>query len=101
MISEEYYYLNIGRASDLKDAKERRLYRFFEILPGALSWGTLAMLALLSWLTPIAVAFFIIAFDVYWLLKTIFLSLHLRSAFKVVRYNTTVDWLSRLETEKK
>ena len=101
MISEEYYYLNIGRASDLKDAKERRLYRLFEILPGALSWGTLAVLAFLSWLTPVAVAFFIIAFDVYWLLKTIFLSLHLRSGFKAMRANLTVDWFEKLKQEKR
>ncbi len=100
MISEEYYYLNIGRASDLKDPRERRLYRFFEILPGALSWGTLAVLVFLSWLTPIAVAFFIIAFDVYWLLKTIFLSMHLRSGFKAMRGNLTVNWFEKLQREK-
>ena len=52
------------------------------MMPGILAWGTLALLVLLSWLTPIWIAFFIIAFDVYWLLKTIYLSLHLRSDSK-------------------
>ena len=93
MISEEYYYLKIGKAPDLFDKKERRIYRFLEMMPGILAWSTLALLVLLSWLTPIWIAFFIITFDVYWLLKTIYLSLHLRSGFKKVRANTKINWL--------
>ena len=100
MISEEYYYLKAGKASDLTDPKERWLYRVFEIFPGALAWGTLALLALLSWLAPVFIAFFIIAFDLYWFLKTVYLSLHLRSAFKKMMANTKVDWLARLKSEK-
>ncbi len=100
MLPEEYSYLKLGRASDVADVKQRRLYRLFEIVPAALSWGTLALLAFLSWLTPVFVAFFIIAFDVYWLLKTIFLSLHLRAGFKTMRANIPVNWLERLHREK-
>ena len=100
MISEEYYYLKAGKASDLTDPKERWLYRVFEIFPGALAWGTLALLALLSWFAPVFIAFFIIAFDLYWFLKTVYLSLHLRSAFKKMMANTKVDWLARLKSEK-
>ena len=96
----EYYYLKIGKAPDLFDKKERRIYRFLEMMPGILAWSTLALLVLLSWLTPIWIAFFIIAFDVYWLLKTIYLSLHLRSGFKKVRANIKINWLERLELEK-
>ena len=100
MISEKYYYLKAGKASDLADPKERRIYRFLEIFPGALAWGTLALLALLSWFAPVFIAFFIIAFDLYWFLKTVYLSLHLRSAFKKMMANTKVDWLARLKSEK-
>ncbi len=100
MVPAEYYYLHVGRASDLESPRERRLYRFFETIPGALAWGTLLLLIFLSWMAPIFTAFFIIAFDVYWLLKTIYLSLHLRSAFKQVRANMTVDWFLKLKTEK-
>ena len=67
-------YIKIGFARDLKIPKDRRLFRFLEILPGALSWGTLILMIFLSWKRPIWVAFFIIAFDIYWLLKTIFLA---------------------------
>ncbi|MBI5912880.1 glycosyltransferase family 2 protein [Candidatus Azambacteria bacterium] len=100
MISDEYYYLTIGRASHLTNARERRWYRVLEIVPGALSWGTLALTMLLAWLTPVFIAFFVIAFDIYWFLKTVFLSLHLRSAFKKMRANIGVAWHEKLKEEK-
>lgn len=100
MLPEEYYYLHAGRASDLTNKWERALYRALEIFPGALAWLTLFAVILLSWLTPVFIAFFVITFDIYWLLKTIYLSLHLRAAFIATRNNMRADWLSRLWTEK-
>lgn len=88
------YYLKIGRASDLKNTEERNLYRFFEMLPALLAWLTLILLVIFSAFLPIWVAFFIIIFDIYWLLKTIYLSLHLRSAYKRMRINLKRDWPS-------
>jgi len=58
-------YLNLSQVQDLKNPGERILYRFFEILPGTLSLGTLGAAFILSWLAPIVVAIFIIAFDIY------------------------------------
>ncbi|KKS91433.1 MAG: hypothetical protein UV65_C0006G0014, partial [Parcubacteria group bacterium GW2011_GWF2_43_11] len=40
-ISAEKYYLRVGRAADLKNPRERFIYRFLEILPGTLVWTTL------------------------------------------------------------
>ena len=91
------YYLKIGRASELKDPRERRIYRFFEILPGALSWMTFIILIILSFALPVWVAFFVIAFDIYWLLKTMYLSLHLRSAHKKMLANLKINWREKLE----
>ena len=70
--------------------------RFFEVLPGTLSWLTLIAMVVVSWLFPVAAAVFIILFDVYWLLKTIFLSLHLRGSFRAMRRNLKIDWLQKL-----
>ncbi|MDP3947887.1 MAG: glycosyltransferase family 2 protein [bacterium] len=72
-------------------------YRFFEILPGALSWATILLMVVLSWLTPEYVAVFIILFDIYWLMKTVFFSLHLRVSFRMMRENLRVDWRKKLE----
>ncbi len=91
-------YLRIGKASDIKNPRERALYRALEMLPGALAWGTLLGAVLASWLWPIGAALFIILFDVYWLLKTIFLSLHLMAAYRKMKTNIAADWLKKLDT---
>ena len=90
-------YIKIGNARDLRDNQERRVYRFFEILPGALAWGTLGGVVFLSWAAPVFIAFFIIAFDVYWFLKTLFLSIHLRFTFSIMRKIQKKDWLVQLQ----
>jgi len=97
---EKREYIKIGQASDLADKKERRLYRLLEILPGFLAWGTLLGVVFLSWLQPVWMAFFIIAFDVYWLLRTIFLTIHLRSCFQIMEKTKKTDWLERLKKDE-
>lgn len=94
-------YIKIGSARDLKEKEDYRLYRFFEILPGLLSWGTLVGVVFLSWASPVFIAFFIIAFDIYWLLKTVFLTMHLRSSFAIMRQVSGHDWLAELKKGKK
>ncbi len=100
-MDDKKYYLKLARASDLKDKKERFIYRIFEIFPGFLAWATLFFVVYLSWKAPVFIAFFIIVFDVYWLLKTIFLSLHLRVGFKETRKNMKINWMEKLKKEKK
>ena len=72
-------------------------YRLFEFVPGILSWGTIAAVVGASWRTPEAAAIFIILFDIYWLFKTIYFSLHLRVSFRRMRENMKIDWLSKLQ----
>lgn len=86
----------VGRAEELS-GKDRRLYRALEILPGALSWLTLIGVVLASMYLPVFAAYFIIAFSLYWLLKTAFLSMHLRHNWRHLRHNMTVDWKGMLE----
>ncbi|MDP2638607.1 MAG: glycosyltransferase family 2 protein [Candidatus Azambacteria bacterium] len=93
---EEKSYLRIGRASEITDKKDRRFYRFLEIIPGFLSWSTLFLIIILSWVLPFWVAIFIIAFDIYWVFKTIFLSLHMRSAFNRMKKNLKKNWLEEV-----
>ena len=93
-------YLKIGFSSDIKDSKDRRHFRLLEILPGALSWLTILGVIFLSWQRPVWIAIFIICFDIYWLLKTLFLSLHQQSSFKTMKKNLKIDWLKKLESKK-
>ncbi len=97
MLPPEKYYLKIGKATDLKNPKERLLYRVLEIIPGLLAWTTLVGVIFLSWAKPVWIAVFIIAFDVYWLLKTVYLSFHLRAGYRRMKKQIAINWTRRLE----
>ncbi len=97
MLPPEKYYLKLSRASELKSPKQRFTYRAFEILPGALAWITLLGVIFLSWQAPVFVAFFIVAFDIYWLIKTIYLSLHLRFSYRKMKEEMEKDWLGMVK----
>lgn len=71
--------------------------RFFEILPGALAWLVLLGLFFLSWQLPAAVAVFIVLYDLYWLLRIVYLFFHLRFSFSRLRQNVRIDWFERLK----
>jgi len=89
-------YLNLSRAGDLKDPKEKILYRFFEILPGLLSWGTLGGAFILAWLAPVVIAIFIIVFDLYWLLKISYLAWHQLASYRQMKKNLKINWIEKL-----
>ncbi len=94
---EKAEYLNISKASDLKNFKDRTIYRFFEILPGVISLGTLAGVLVFSWLLPFWVSIFIICFCFYYLFRVFYFSLHqIVSYFKVKKY-LKEDWLNKLK----
>ncbi len=73
------------------------MHRFFDSIPALLAWITLILMFLLSWLLPAAVAIFIILFDTYWLLKTIYMSFHLRATFTAMRENMKTNWIKKIE----
>ena len=91
------YFLKISKASDIQNPADRRLYRFFEALPAGLAWFTIVGIFFASWRFPISASFFIIAFDLYWLFKTVFLSFHLRAGYKEMRRRLGVNWPQELD----
>ncbi len=100
MIDKKKDYIDLSRAADLKSPGERTTYRLLEIIPGFLSWATLIGALVLSWLTPGVIAFFIIVFDLYWLLKITYLSFHQIASFRQMKKNIETDWLEKLKTIK-
>lgn len=95
-VSQENY-LKIGKAADLKGKKDRILYRFFEITPGALAWSSLFLAVFLSWKKPVWITIFIIFFVLYWLFRTIYFSFHLRAGYHKMRVYEKIDWLRKVE----
>ncbi|MEK7120330.1 MAG: glycosyltransferase family 2 protein [Patescibacteria group bacterium] len=94
---EKSEYMKIGYAKDVQGRNWRIVYKMLEILPAFLAWGTLILLVALSFILPYFVAIFIIIFDIYWLAKTIYLSLHLRSTYKKIKENTKINWLEKIK----
>ncbi len=67
--------------------------RFWEIIPGLLVWSVFGAAILLSFFQPIWAAFFIICFDLYWVLKAINVSIHLLASYRKFKVFVTIDWL--------
>ena len=92
------YYLKIGRAADLNNRKERGLYRFLEMFTGLLSLLVLFLSVLFSWKLPVLAAFFIILFDIYWLLRTIYFAFYLKTGYSQMKKNEEEDWIKKIES---
>jgi len=81
----------VARATELS-GKDRRFFRFLEIVPGVAAWATIIGIILASMYAPFFAAYFIIAFSIYWVLKTIFLSIHVRYNLKRLKHHMELDW---------
>src|SRR3989344_9588733 len=96
----EQNYLEISKAGDIENKRERIIYRTLEIIPGIISLGTLAGVFVFSWLVPAWVSIFIICFCFYYLFRILYFSLHqIVGYFKVKRHLRT-DWLKELKKIK-
>jgi hypothetical protein len=76
---------------------QRWFIRSLEILPGAVTWACLILPVVLSIFLPVVVAYFIIAFDLYWLFKALRLSFNLIRGYGRLHWSEQVDWNERLE----
>jgi cellulose synthase/poly-beta-1,6-N-acetylglucosamine synthase-like glycosyltransferase len=94
------YYLKIGNASDLKDPKERFIFRLFEIVPGFLSWLIILSMVILSFAVPLLAVIFILSFVLFWFLKIFYFSIHLIAGYKKLSNNMKADWLGMIKAKK-
>ena len=85
LVSIMYYKFGVHPHSKMK--------RFFEILPGALAWGTIALIFIASIFFPVGAAIFIILFDIYWLLKTVYFATHLIAGYIEMKKAMSRSWL--------
>lgn len=74
-------------------------YRLLEMTPGFLVWLTLILSVVFSFIKPLWVMYFIMVFDLYWLMRvTYFISYLLLSGYRY-RKTVKVDWFKRLTEE--
>lgn len=74
-----------------------RIVRLLEILPGLATWATIVLPIILSIYAPVVVAYFIIAFDLFWLMKSFRMSFALLVGHRRLRIATQLDWVARLQ----
>ena len=67
-----------------------------EILPGAVTWLTITLPVVLSLVQPVLVAYFIIAYDLYWMVKSFRLSVNLLRGYARLHQSQKIDWNGRL-----
>jgi len=74
-------------------------YRIYEILPGLSIWLSLLCGLFLSWYRPLWVIYFIIIFDVYWVLKVLNFSFYLIVASRRFHAAKRINWRLKMEQE--
>jgi hypothetical protein len=71
--------------------------RWAELLPGALVWVTLIAAVALSKFQPLWMVYFVIIFDLYWLLRILYYLPYLLAAWWNYRDALRVDWQAKAE----
>lgn len=79
------------------DPQEHRKQRFFEVLPGALTWSTFVGMIVLSFFVPVWMAVFIIIFDIYWIHRAVYVTFFSMLAYWRLEEGKLIDWWDRCE----
>ena len=74
-------------------------YRLYEILPGLSIWITLILSIVLSFVRPLWMIYFIILFDIYWVLKVVNYVFYLSLSWNRFRQARKVDWEDKMRHE--
>ncbi len=82
---------------EIPQGKRKPLYRFLEILPGAISYGAIILLFLLSWLDPVAGAIYLFIIIATTLVKAVSIAYRTFQGYKVIKRAIRVDWRGRME----
>lgn len=74
-----------------------RRYRFFEILPGLISWSILALPFVLSIFNPNLTVFFIIGYMLMWFMKSVGLNVRVIQGYRRLQLHQKLPWSQMLE----
>ncbi|PIP27559.1 MAG: hypothetical protein COX30_01240 [Candidatus Moranbacteria bacterium CG23_combo_of_CG06-09_8_20_14_all_39_10] len=80
------------------DPEERKRQRFFEVIPGTLTWSTFVLMILTSLYFPVVASIAIIVFDIYFILKIIFITYYSLKAHFQIREGKKIDWWERCQS---
>lgn len=80
----------------MKPFSQKNYQRFWEILPGFLTWLTIIAIFPLSHYAAFWVALFVLLYDLSWLIKIAHISTHLVYTFRRLRETKRVHYIDRL-----
>ena len=82
---------------EIPQGKRTRSYRFFEILPGLISYGAIILLFILSWLNPVIGAIYLFILIATTLVKAISVAYRAVQGYNTIKFAERVDWRKRVE----
>lgn len=82
---------------DIPLGKRTKFYRFFEMLPGILSYGLIILPIVLSFINPLLGAVFIILYIMTYFVKAVAMAYRTIQGYNTLQRAQKVDWRSRLE----
>ncbi len=85
------------KSLELPEGKRKPLYRFLEILPGALSYSLVILLFVLSWVNPVLGAIYLLVVVAITFVKAIATAFRTIQGYKAVKQAERVNWNERLE----
>ncbi len=82
---------------EIPRGKRKPLYRFLEILPGAISYLAVILLFVLSWINPILGSIYLLIIVATTLVKAFATAFRTIQGYEVVKKAERVDWTQRLQ----
>lgn len=82
---------------EIPQGKRTKLYRFLEILPGALSYGAIILLFILSWVDPVLGSIYLFILIASTLVKAVGIAYRTIQGYEVIKRAGRVDWRKRVE----
>lgn len=85
---------------EIPQGKRTRSYRFFEILPGFISYGAIILLFILSWLNPVIGSIYLFIIIATTLVKAVSVAYRAVQGYNTIKIAERVDWRKRVEDLK-
>jgi hypothetical protein len=77
------------------DPHQRKVQRILEVIPAICTWATLIGMVIFSFFLPVWMAVLIIAYDIYWIHRVVFVSYYsIKSYFQLLE-GQKIDWFER------
>jgi len=82
---------------EIPSGKRTAYYRFFEILPGVISYGAIVLLFILSWVDPVLGAIYLFIMIASTLVKAVGVAYRTVQGYNVIKSAERVDWRKRMK----